>query len=411
MMATANKRRVVITGMGTVSTLGLNASEMWNNLLANKTGIKSLETLPKLLKLQTPVGAYIPDFDGSSIPRTERRSMSKVSQMATLATSEAIRQSDLPQELIQNKRTGIAYGSLMGGLSTVEAYLSAAVENGSYSHGIQSTSFLQMMSHTAAANLAMAFKVPGRLVATSVACSAGSQSIGLAYEMIQNGHVDRMIAGGADEMHPSIIACFEVLRATSQNMNPDLACRPFSSVRDGMVCGEGAATFILEDFDTAQKRGARILAEIIGFASTTDTSHMTNPSSESMASVMEEALETANIRPSAISYVCAHAPATSVGDAAECLALHKVFGEQTPVASLKGHFGHTMGASGAVELVACLKMIEHGQLIATRSLEAPIGPKLNLNWPNGSTWKLGPIVKNTFAFGGVNVSLVLTPFR
>lgn len=296
----------------------------------------------------------------------------------------------------------------MGGLSTIESYLSQAVSHGSYANGIQSTSFLQMMSHTAAANLAMAYKIPGRLVASSVACSAGLQSIGLAFEMIQNDLMDCAIAGGADELHPSIVACFEVLRATSQKPDPDQSSRPLSAERNGMVCGEGAATLILESLEAAEKRGARILAEISGFATTTDTSHMTNPSSDSMSDVMMQTLHNANMQPSDISYICAHAPGTIAGDLAEAQALSKTFGGQVPISSLKGHFGHTMGASGAIELVACILMQHHRQLIATRHLETPISPQLNLSWPNATPWQPGPILKNTFAFGGVNASMVIS---
>ena len=405
------KRRVVVTGIGLVTPIGSNYDTFMANLFAGMSGVAAMPEWSQWQDLGTRVGAAVRDFDGSVIPRQQRRSMSRVSQYATTATGQALRASDLPEELVKNIRTGVAYGTLMGGMSAMEQYFRSVSSTGSFVSGIQSTTFLQMMSHTAAANIAMAFGIPGRLIASCVACSASTQSIGFGFELIRDGVMDRMVCGGAEEMHLGIVGCFDVLGATSRRYNDraDLTPRPFCKGRDGLVCGEGAGTLVLEDYESAKARNAHIYGEVLGFYTCTDTGHMTNPSQSAMETVMNGALENAGVKATEIGYVNAHATATDVGDIAESKAIHKIFGGDTPVSSVKGSFGHLMGACGVVESIACLGMIERKSIAPSRNFtEAdPRCAPLRYVEREAETLRSGLVLKNSFAFGGINASLVL----
>jgi 3-oxoacyl-[acyl-carrier-protein] synthase II len=407
-------RRVVITGIGLVSPLGKSLDELFDKLSRGET---SMVSMPHWAEggLSTRVGSIVQDFDERSIPRQLRRSMSRVSQMAVTATGNAIRDADLSDELVKSERTGISYGSTMGGTSALEKYYTAVISNGNVVDGVMSTTFLQIMSHTCAANIGIAFEIPGRVIASCTACSASTQAIGFGYESVRHGLADRMICGGAEEMHITVTGVFDVMRATSTKFNhqPDAACRPFSSDRDGIVVGEGAGTLVLEDYDTAIARGAKIYAEVTGFHTNTDANHMTNPSVEGMERVMRGALASAEISPGEISYVNAHGTGTSVGDAAETKAVHQVFGSSMPISSLKGHFGHLMGACGVVETIACVGMFKNDRLIPTRNLETVAEDCAPLDYVRSPrpVHNLRHVVKNSFAFGGINASLVLSKVK
>ncbi|MCX6125279.1 MAG: beta-ketoacyl synthase N-terminal-like domain-containing protein, partial [Proteobacteria bacterium] len=326
---------------------------------------------------------------------------------------QAIQSADLPEYLVKNLRTGVAYGTLMGGMSAMEQYFRSTAKTGSFVSGIQSSTFLQMMSHTAAANIAMAFGIPGRLIASCVACSASTQSIGFSYELIRDGVMDRMVCGGAEEMHLGIIGCFDVLGVTSRsyNGNPENVPSPFSKGRDGLVCAEGAGTVVLEDYDQAKARGARIFGEILGFYTCTDTGHMTNPSQTVMETVITGALESAGVKPSDVAYVNAHATGTDIGDIAESKAVYAIFGPDTPVSSVKGSLGHMMGACGVVETISCLGMFARREIAPVSNFLEPDPRCAPLQFVDNRPQKLrhGPIVKNSFAFGGINASLVIGP--
>jgi 3-oxoacyl-[acyl-carrier-protein] synthase II len=405
------KRRVAITGIGLVTPIGSTFDSFVENLFTGASGIRHMPEWAEHVGLNTSVAAPVMDFDGKTIPRQQRRSMSRVSQFATIATGHAISASDLPETLIKNIRTGVAYGTLMGGMSAMEQYFKGVAKTGSLVTGVQSTTFLQMMSHTAAANIAMAFGIPGRLIASCVACSASTQSIGFGYELIRDGKMDRMICGGAEELHVGIVGCFDVLGATSRGHahNPPASSRPFSKDRDGLVCGEGAGTLVLEDYEQAKARGAQIFGEIFGFYTCTDTGHMTNPSQSSMETVIRGALDDAGLTPSDIAYVNAHATATDVGDIAESNAIHSVFGGETPVSSFKGNFGHLMGACGVVEVIGCLGMLARNSIAPSANLTEldPRCAPLNYVPSTPQTLGSGVILKNSFAFGGINASLII----
>jgi 3-oxoacyl-[acyl-carrier-protein] synthase II len=275
--------------------------------------------------------------------------------------------------------------------------------------GIAATDYVRFMSHTCAANLALFFGLRGRIIPTSSACTSGSQGIGYGYEAIRFGRQAVMLTGGAEELHVIDAAVFDIMYATStRNEEPTRSPRPFDVGRDGLVVGEGAGTLILEDLGHARARGARIHAEVVGFGTNCDGRHITNPDAEGMQRVMELALADAGVAPSAIGYVNAHGTATKLGDVAESLAMHRLFGPAVPVSSLKSYFGHTLGACGALEAWLTIAMMREGWFAPTINLEAVDPQCAPLDYIQGAPRPLDVeyVMSNNFAFGGVNTSLV-----
>jgi 3-oxoacyl-[acyl-carrier-protein] synthase II len=404
------KRRVAITGMGVATPLGMTVEEVVRNIHANQCATEFIAEWNQYQGLRTRVGTRVKSFDEKVIPRQMRRSMSRVAQLAVSATQQAILDAKLGKELLETERTGISYGSTMGGMIPAEQCF-AAFNSSSGFHGILSSTFLQIMSHTCASNLALAFSIPGRTIASCTACASSTQAIGFGYEAIQQGIVDRMLCGGAEELHIAMVGAFDVMNATSSHFNvaPHLSPRPFSGDRDGIVVGEGAGTFVLEDWDSAVQRGAKIHAEVVGFYTNTDGLHISNPSVEGMEKVMRGALTQAGLEPQDISYVNAHATGTEVGDVAESHAIYKVFGEGVPVSSLKGHLGHLMGACGVVEAAACVNLLNEQYVAPTLHLEVPDPACAPLNYVMRCTKRHEQrfILKNSFAIGGINATLIL----
>jgi len=403
-------RRVVITGHGLVSPGGNTAQAVEAFVSEGRSAIRLREDMCKPYGLLTRLVSPVEDFEESDFPRQMRRSMSRISLMAVHATQRAIAEAKLPDEIVRHPRTGLSYGSTMGGTSTIERCFRSLGEKGEM-HGLLSTSFLQIMSHTCAANISIAFGITGRILASCTACASSLQAIGYAYESVKLGLSDVFIAGGAEELHGVMVGVFDTMKATSTTFHdtPHLTPRPFDVRRDGLVVGEGAGTLILEERESALRRGAPILAEIIGFATGSDGGHMTNPSSQAMERVMRLALEDAKVTPGEVSFVSAHATATSVGDVAESRAIFDVFGGQTPVNSLKGSLGHLMGACGVIELAACMGMLERNRIAHTLNLESPDPECAPLDYVIHSprTAPLAVVLKNSFGFGGVNASLVV----
>lgn len=404
-------KRVAITGVGLTTPLGNSFSQFMNSLYEAKTAIKNYEHLKEFGCLKTKLAALLENFNEDKIlTRQMRRSMSRVSLLAVDSTAKAINDCNINEHVLHNANTGVAFGSTMGGTSTLEDCFQKYFTNKNF-NGMLSSTFLRIMPHTCAANIALAFGITGRAIATSTACASSTQAIGFGFESIQNGLAKTMICGGAEEFHISIPAVFDVMFATSTNFNstPELSPKPFDENRDGIVVGEASATVILEEWEQAIARGAKIYAEIVSFHTNTDAGHMTNPSTIGMTTVMSEALEKGNIKAENISYINAHGTGTIIGDIAESQAIYNLFKNKVPVSSLKGHLGHLMGACGVVETIACLGMLNSNVLIPTKNLINP-DPKCGaLDYI-----KLKPrvseqlfILKNSFAFGGVNATLVI----
>ncbi|KAB2837507.1 MAG: beta-ketoacyl-ACP synthase, partial [Burkholderiales bacterium] len=303
-------------------------------------------------------------------------------------------------------RCGIAYGSSSGSMDPVRAF-GRLLEDGSMA-GVSSTSYIQMMAHTAAVNIGLFFGMKGRIIPTCSACTSGSQAIGFAYESIKAGRQVLMVAGGADELSPAGAAVFDTLFATStRNDAPATTPRPFDRDRDGLVVGEGAGTLVLEEREHALARGARIYAEVRGFGSNSDGSHVTQPEAATMAVAMRLALADAELSAAEIGYVSAHGTATERGDIAESQATAAVFGRPVPISSLKSYFGHTLGACGAIEAWLGIEMLRRDWYAPTVNLEV-VDPRCGeldyLQTPR--TMQHEFLMSNNFAFGGINTSLV-----
>jgi 3-oxoacyl-[acyl-carrier-protein] synthase II len=276
---------------------------------------------------------------------------------------------------------------------------------------MSATTYLKFMSHTTSANLAIHFGMRGRVISTSAACVSASQAIGQGWETIGGGLADVMVCGGAEELHFSHAAVFDMLHAASKafNATPELTPRPFDARRDGLVVGEGAGTLVLEEYERAKRLGKRIYAEILGYGTNCDGTHVTNPSSDGMRGAMELALRSAHASPDSIGYINAHATGTTIGDIAESQATHTLFGPRVPVSSLKGHLGHTLGACGGLEVAFSISMLREGWIAPTRNLEVVGEHCAPLDYVMGEsrTAKLSRVICNKFAFGGINTSLVL----
>lgn len=402
-------RRVVVTGMAGITSLGDTWAAIDAAMAAGRSGVRRMPEWDAIADLQTRLGAPVDDFQvPAHYPRKMLRSMGRVSLMAVCATERALDSAGLLGDArIGDGRMGIAYGSSGGSVEPVRVF-GQMLETGQMT-GVTSTSYIQMMAHTTAVNIGLYFGLKGRVIPTSSACTSGSQGIGYAFEAIRYGKQELMIAGGAEELSSPAAAVFDTLFATSQmNDHPDLTPRPFDVARDGLVVGEGAATLVLESYEHARERGAPILAEIIGFDCNSDGKHITQPSADTMATVMRRALADAGLPPAAIDYISAHGTATEVGDIAESSAVHEVFGSTTPISSLKGHFGHTLGACGAIEAWLGIEMLHAGRFAPTLNLETPDPRCPALDHIIGTPRALAAetFMSNNFAFGGINTSLI-----
>ena len=406
-------KRVVITGMGAVSPYGKGGDLLFEAMASGKSGISRHEELEQFSGLGPRVAGIVKNIDMMEVPRKHRRSMSPMSVYALLATQEAVAQSGLSGETLRNGRTGLIMGSTMGSVHTIEDFFRSYLTRGNLDQ-IKSMMFFRVMGHSVAANVAQALGITGRVIAPTAACSTSCQAIGLAWEAIALGRQDVILCGGADEYHPLTTGTFDLMLAASATYNdtPERTPRPFDRDRDGTVCSEGAGVLVLESLESALERGADILGEVAGFSSTCDASSIANPDPEPLYRCMREALELAGVAPEEISYVNAHATATVQGDIAEGRAIAMLVGGKAPVSSLKGHMGHTMAASGALESVACVQMLRRQVLLPTLNLEHP-DPEcgavdfLRVN----SERPVSVIVKNNFALGGINCSLVLRVYE
>ena len=402
-------RRVVVTGSSGITSLGNDCATIYNNMLNKKTGIKCIEEWKTIKGLSSFLAAPVTTF---SLPthytRKQTRAMGRVAQLATVATETALQQAQLldRNDILTNGRTGIAYGSCYGSSQAVCDV--AEILFHQTTNKITATTYVKMMSHTCAINIALFFGINGRILPTSSACTSGSQAIGYAYETIKHGAQDIMLAGGAEELCPSQTAIFDTLYATTQqNQTPHLTPRPFDQDRDGLVIGEGACTLVLEELSHAQARGATIYAEIVGFGTNCDATHITQPTPDTMQVALELALTDAGLKSSDIGYVCAHGTATEKGDIAESYATHQILGATVPISSLKSYLGHTLGACGAIEAWLSIYMMNQNRFIPTINLDN-IDPKCApLNYLQRELVLNSPyVMSNNFAFEGVNTSLI-----
>ena len=405
--------RAVVTGIGVISPIGNSIEEAWENMLAGKSGVGPV-TRFDTTNYTTKIAGEVKNFAPASfIDKKELRRMDVAEQYALVASELAIRNSGLDLNNLDLTRCGVVIGSGIGGISTFEQQHSMLVTSGP---GRVSPFFIPMMIIDMCAGLvSMRFGFKGANYATVSACASSAHAIADAYRVVQRGEADVMIAGGAEAtITPTSMAGFCQARAMStRNDEPEKASRPFDKGRDGFVMSEGSALIIIESLEHAQKRGARIYGEILGVGMTADAYHMTapHPEGEGASRAMAQAIRSAGLKPEQINYVNTHGTATDLGDIAETKAIKAVLGEyayKVPCNSTKSIAGHLLGASGAIELVACLKSIETGWLHPTINLDEP-DPECDLDYvPNQKRrWDVNYAISNSFGFGGHNVSLVV----
>jgi 3-oxoacyl-[acyl-carrier-protein] synthase II len=401
--------RVAITAMAGLTSLGNECDAIVGAMDERRSGICRMEEWAAYDGLNTQLGAPIRDFVvPEHYPRKKMRSMGRVAYFSVATTERALSQAGLlGAEVISNGECGIAYGSSSGSPEAMADFGTMLTERSTRT--INSTSYIRMMSHTAAVNTGLFFNIRGRLIATSTACTSGSQAIGYAYEAVKHGCQTVMIAGGAEEISPTQAAVFDTLFATSlKNDAPSTTPRPFDRDRDGLVIGEGAATLVLENWDHAHARGARILAEVVGFGTNCDARHVPQPTAETMEMAMRQALRDSRLAPDAIGYVSAHGTATELGDIAESKATNAVFGKRIPISCMKSYFGHTLGACGAQEAWLAIEMMNRGSFAPTLNLGNLDARCAELDYIVDAPRAIQTeyVMSNNFAFGGINTSLI-----
>lgn len=402
-------KRVVVTGMAGLSPIGCDWETIAANLEAQNTGIRYMQNWDDYQGLNTRLGAPVSDFDKPDhYPRRAVRSMGRVALMATRASELALAHAGLLGDpCITDGRMGVSYGSSAGSPAAVQEFGNMLINK--VVDGLNATSYIRMMGHTAPVNIGVFFELKGRIITTSSACTSGSQGIGYAYEAVRYGHQQLMLAGGCEELCATEAAVFDTLFATSTaNATPELTPRPFDRDRDGLVIGEGAGTLVLEELEHARARGATIYAEIVGFGTNSDGAHITQPTRETMRAAIQRALDNAGLDAAAIGYISAHGTATDRGDIAESHATHDIFGDRAPISAFKSFTGHTLGACGALEAWVAIEMMNRQRFHATANLVNVDDKCAPLDYIMGQSRSLDCeyVMSNNFAFGGINTSLI-----
>ncbi len=402
-------RRVVVTGMAGISSLGSDWSAIQKRLREQRNAVQLMEAWRCYEGLHSHLGAPVTDFSlPSHYSRKHTRSMGRVAQMAVRASEMALEDAGLLGDpVIFSGQTGVAYGSSVGSTPAIAdfGYMLLHHKIGA----LNANTYLKMMGHTTAVNVAIFFQIKGRVIPAVSACTSGSQAIGYAYEAIKYGHQEVMIAGGAEELCPTEVAVFDTLYAASvRNDHPQATPRPFDADRDGLVLGEGGCSLILEERQRALARGATIYTEVVGFGTNSDGAHVTQPSSETMQVAMTMALADAGMTPEEIGYISAHGTATAQGDIAESQATFNVYGSKVPISSLKSYTGHTLGACGALEAWVAIEMMRSGEFHPNLNLKNPDPECAPLDYIAGGMRRIEceAVASHNFAFGGINTALI-----
>ena len=403
------RKRVVITGVGAVSPYGAGAGLLAENMLAGKSGVKFNAELAENPDITSHISATVPEMDFSYIPRHFRRSMSKMSLFAAAAVKEALETAGFKEA---PEGTSLFLGSTISSMDTwvnfSDKYKKKELDS------VKTTVVFQVMNHSPLANIAQAYDIKGPGLGTCTACATGLINIGMAYLSIVSGFSDKVLCGGTDEYHPIMTACFSIMNAASNKYNdtPEQASRPFDADRCGIVCAEGCGILFVESLESALKRNANIYGEIIGFGTNTETKSISHPSAESITECMNLALTNAALLAEDIDFINAHATSTVSGDIEESKAISAVFGNNKPVNSLKGHIGHTMAASGSLELIAMLDMMKRNQFAPTLNLKN-VDPECSSvkHLKQNENLRINTFMKNSFALGGTNCSLIIRRYN
>ena len=406
-----------MTGMGAMTPLGRLVDEYWKNLVEGKSGIGPI-TLCDASEFPSRIAGEVKDFDpGDYVNPKEARRMARFSQLAVAAAMVATEDAGLSLSQQDPDRLGVVMGNGIGSLPTTEENARVLVEKG----GMRVSPFFipMILPNMAAANVSRILGLKGYTSTVITACAAGNQAIGEAAEVIRRGAADVILGGGCEAgISPLGLGGFNVIKALSkQNNPPERASRPFDAMRDGFVAAEGAAVLVLERMDHALDRGAKILAEVAGYGVSSDAYHAVQPDEDGAgaARAIRWALEDAGLGPDEIDYINAHGTSTPKNDLAETLAIKAAFGEtayRVPVSSTKSMIGHTLGGAGALEGVACIETILHGEIHPTINYEVP-DPECDLDYvPNASRrQRVDTVLSNSFGFGGQNACLVFRRFE
>ncbi|MCI6436809.1 beta-ketoacyl-ACP synthase [Fibrobacter sp.] len=402
-------RRVVVTGGSCISSLGFDAETAIENLKGLKNRVVRMDAWDIYKQMNTRLAAPIleplPPY-----PRKKIRGAGRVAVMGLASADKAIEVAGLTNEtaLMKSGRMGVAFGSSMGSIDPLLEFFSM-LQTYDCSK-ITATTYIRSMPQTCAVNISVVLGLTGRLVTTNTACTSGSLAIGQAYELIKYGKQDVMIAGGADELDPTESAVFDTLFATStKNDHPELSPAAYDKDRDGLVIGEGAGALVLEEYEHAKARGAKIYAELVGFGSNTDGEHITQPKKETMQQALELAIEDSGLSADAIGYVNGHGTATHHGDIAESWATYNALKQRAvPLSSFKSYVGHTLGACGGIEAWLAINMMNRGWFcpnLNLRNVDPECAP-LDYITGSGREMDVEYIMSNNFAFGGINTSLI-----
>ncbi|KAJ49294.1 3-oxoacyl-[acyl-carrier-protein] synthase II [Clostridium tetanomorphum] len=406
------KRKVVVTGMGAITPVGNNVETFWNSLKNGVCGIdfiKAFDIENFKAKLAAEVKGFNPE---DTIDKREAKRMDRFCQFAVAAAAEAIEDANIDLEKIEKEKFGVVVGSGIGGIGTIEKQQQTLLEKGP--NRVHPLFIPMIISNMAAGNIAIKFGAKGICTTVVTACSTGTNCIGEAYRMIQNGSADIIIAGGSEaSITPLSIAGFISITALSKSTDPKRASIPFDKERNGFVMGEGAGIVILESLEHAKARNAKIYAEVVGYGATCDAYHITSPApeGEGAARAMKIAIEEADINPSDVSYINAHGTGTEPNDKFETAAIKTVFGDyakEIPISSTKSMTGHLLGAAGAVEAVASIKAMEDNFIPPTIGYKVA-DEECDLDYvPNeGREKELNYVMSNSLGFGGHNAVILL----
>ncbi len=400
--------RVVITGMGIYSTIGYNLDEVTQSLKTGKSGI-IVDTERKELGFRSALtGSIIRPVLKGVLSRRMRVGLAEQGEYAYMATTEALKNANINEDFLENNEVGILYGNDSSSTAVIEA--ADILRQKKDTMLIGSASIFQSMNSTVSMNLSVILKLKGINFTISGACASGSHSIGMGYLMIKQGLQDTIICGGAQEINGLSMCNFDALNAFStRESDPTTASRPFDKDRDGLVPSGGAATIIIESYESAVKRGAPILGEIMGYGFSSNGDHISVPNVDGPVKSLERALKDANLNPKEIDYLNAHATSTPVGDLNEAKAIYQVFNKgRVPISSTKGMTGHEMWMGGASEIIYSMLMAKNSFIAPNLNFENPDEHSANLNIISKPIdWKINTFLSNSFGFGGTNSTLIV----
>ncbi|MFP6750572.1 MAG: beta-ketoacyl-ACP synthase II [Pirellulaceae bacterium] len=407
------KRRVVVTGLGVVTSLSQEVDALWDQVLAGESGIHLLEVVDRS-RFKVQFGGDVHDWDPTFyLTEKEAKRVDRFSQFAIAAGSDAVEHAGIDFDAMDPYRSGVILGSGIGGLNEFESQHTRLVMKGP--QRVSPLTIPKLMLNAGGCNLSIRFDLRGVNYSVASACASATNAMGDAFHMIQHGGAEVIVTGGSEAaVTPMGISGFQNMRALStRNDEPTRASRPFDIDRDGFVLSEGAGILVFEELEHAKARGVEIQAEVLGFGMSCDASHITQPNEQGIgaAKAMSNALESGNLCPEDIDYINAHGTSTPLGDKAETAALKSVFGEYAynlSVSSTKSQLGHSLGASGGIELVLSIKAVQDGVVPPTINLENP-DPDCDLDYtPNEPRQrKLNIVMSNSFGFGGHNASIVI----